>query len=178
MPVKTTSARDPDLTVRIILLQYFISKIKPHVHKVYCHRITFCTRNSFEIFIKVLDINWSIWSSWFEIIASHLYKLMKMLIFSFLFFIELPHIHIPGYKQRCWLFQGTLTYEVIGYFSAPGYFTVNSNGEVVLLSSLASDTALSYTVSTHEDQASRKDETCFFSFCFLTIWFLKPDRYP
>lgn len=52
-PVYTTSARDPDLTVRIILLQYFISKIKPHVRKVYCHRITFCTRNSFEIFIKV-----------------------------------------------------------------------------------------------------------------------------
>ncbi|XP_052689553.1 protocadherin Fat 4-like [Crassostrea angulata] len=41
---------------------------------------------------------------------------------------------------------GTLTYEVIGYFSAPGYFTVNSNGEVILLSSLASDTALSYTL--------------------------------
>uniref|UniRef100_K1QE50 Protocadherin Fat 1 n=1 Tax=Magallana gigas TaxID=29159 RepID=K1QE50_MAGGI len=41
---------------------------------------------------------------------------------------------------------GTLTYEVIGYFSAPGYFTVNSNGEVVLLFSLASDTAQSYTL--------------------------------
>uniref|UniRef100_A0A8W8I309 Cadherin domain-containing protein n=1 Tax=Magallana gigas TaxID=29159 RepID=A0A8W8I309_MAGGI len=41
---------------------------------------------------------------------------------------------------------GTLTYEVIGYFSAPGYFTVNPNREVVLMSSLASDTAQSYTL--------------------------------
>lgn len=51
-----------------------------------------------------------------------------------------------------------MTYEVIGYFSAPGYFTVNSNGGINLLSSLANDTALSYTVSTRVDQASKKDE--------------------
>lgn len=80
--VYTTTARDTDLTVRIILLQYFIHKIKSHVHTLYCHRISFFTRKTLEIFIKVWDINWSIWSRWFEIIASHLYKLMKMLIVS------------------------------------------------------------------------------------------------
>lgn len=42
--VYSTNARDADLTVRIILLQYSIHKIKSHVRKLYCHRISFCTR--------------------------------------------------------------------------------------------------------------------------------------
>ncbi|XP_061182373.1 cadherin EGF LAG seven-pass G-type receptor 2-like [Saccostrea echinata] len=42
--------------------------------------------------------------------------------------------------------SGTLVYEVTGFFSAPGYFSVNSYGEINLIVNLASDTATSYTL--------------------------------
>jgi len=45
------------------------------------------------------------------------------------------------------IFQGELAYEVIGDLAAPSYFSVDSSGNIFVRSSLKTDFATNYTVS-------------------------------